>query len=78
MTADALQCARERILAPSGLDESRLEQALEATLADVRAAVADWPKMQAAMVPRDSSTAASAVHPKAWVRLAAFPKVSVK
>jgi TldD protein len=32
MTADALQCARERILSPSGLDETRLEQALSSLL----------------------------------------------
>jgi len=29
---DALQCARERILAPSGLDDRRLEQALDSVL----------------------------------------------
>jgi TldD protein len=32
MSADALQCARERILAPSGLDDRRLEQALDSVL----------------------------------------------
>ncbi|HEU4516384.1 MAG TPA: DNA gyrase modulator, partial [Steroidobacteraceae bacterium] len=29
---DALQCARERILSPSGLDDRRLEQALDSVL----------------------------------------------
>ncbi len=32
MTIDALQCARDRILAPSGLDDRRLEQALDSVL----------------------------------------------
>jgi TldD protein len=32
MTTDALQCARDRILAPSGLDDRRLEQALGSLL----------------------------------------------
>ncbi len=32
MTATALQTARERILAPSGLDDGRLEQALGSLL----------------------------------------------
>ena len=32
MTTDALQCARDRILAPSGLDDGRLEQALGSLL----------------------------------------------